>query len=340
MKRKDTMRTNQPLISVIVPVYNVGEFLVPCLDSLLAQTYQNLEILLIDDGSTDASGARCDEYAARDPRFKAIHKENGGVSSARNLGLDIAKGQYIAFVDSDDRVKPDYIEVLYQSIVEMKADIVFCDTEVVDVEGNPVPWISKVKQNRLIDQPGDFLRDIAKQEEGYYAGVWCCLISADVIKDRRFQPLRYGEDSLFMFDLLLTGPRVYLNAYQGYTYVRQPGSVTVNVKAPYRRATDLLKLHSYLYSNLPETPPEVRNTFLTRYAIAVHGVASSAAQFKDRRERRAVRDSLKEHLDNILPQLDRVFGRVRLYIWLYAKMPWLYRGLIRTIETARGIKKT
>ena len=87
---------NQPLISVIIPVYNVGEFLAPCLDSLLAQTYQNLEILLIDDGSTDDSGDRCDEYAKKDPRFKVTHKENGGISSARNAGMDIAKGVQLA----------------------------------------------------------------------------------------------------------------------------------------------------------------------------------------------------------------------------------------------------
>ena len=340
MKRKDTMRTKQPLISVIIPVYNVGEFLAPCLDSLLAQTYQNLEILLIDDGSTDASGTRCDEYAARDPRFKVTHKENGGVSSARNLGLDIAKGQYIAFVDSDDRVKPDYFEVLYRSMAETKADIVFCDAEVVDADGTPVPCPSRVKQNRLVDQPGDFMRDIASQKEGYYACVWCALISADLVKDLRFLPLRYGEDSLFTFDLLRGGPRVYLNAYRGYTYVRWPDSTTVNVKDPYRRAADLLKLHSHMYRNLPATEPDIRDVFLTRYAIAVHGVASSAAQFKDRRERRAVRDSLKEHLDNILPQLDRGSGRVRLYIWLYAKLPWLYRGLFGTINAVRGNKKS
>ena len=334
------MGTNYPLISVIVPVYNAGVFLIPCLDSLLAQTYQNLEILLIDDGSVDESGVRCDEYAEKDPRVKVIHKENGGVSSARNLGLDIAQGEYIAFVDADDRIKPDYLEVLYQDIVEMKVDIAVCDVEVVDAEGTVIAWLPKVKTNRSIHRQSVFIQDIAKQEEGYYASVWGSLISVDVIKSLRFQPMHYGEDSLFMFELLCSEPRVYLNAYRGYTYVRQPGSVTVNVKAPYRRATDLLQLHSYMYSNLPETTPEVRNTFLTRYAIAIHGVASLSVRFKDRTERLSVRDSLKEHLNNILPQLDRIFGRVRLYIWLYVKMPWLYRGLFWSIENVRGIIKT
>ena len=91
-----------PLISIIVPVYNVEDYIRPCLDSILAQTYTNFEAILVDDGSKDGSGSVCDEYAEKDSRFIVVHKENGGVSSARNKGLEIAKGEYIAFVDSDD----------------------------------------------------------------------------------------------------------------------------------------------------------------------------------------------------------------------------------------------
>ena len=95
------------LISVIVPVYNVEEYLPRCVDSLLSQTYEKLEIILVDDGTKDASDKICDAYAARDPRVKVIHKENGGLSSARNAGIDIASGEYLAFVDSDDWIEPD-----------------------------------------------------------------------------------------------------------------------------------------------------------------------------------------------------------------------------------------
>ena len=99
-----------PLISVIVPVYNVAAWLPRCVDSVLTQTYQNLEILLIDDGSTDASGEICDAYAEKDPRIRVIHKKNGGLSSARNAGLDVSNGQYIGFVDSDDWIEPEMYE--------------------------------------------------------------------------------------------------------------------------------------------------------------------------------------------------------------------------------------
>ena len=101
-----------PKISVIVPVYNTEKYLRRCIDSVLAQTYQDFELLLIDDGSKDSSGAICDEYAAKDARVRVFHKENGGVSSARNLGLDNARGEWVTFVDSDDYIEKKLSQVL------------------------------------------------------------------------------------------------------------------------------------------------------------------------------------------------------------------------------------
>ena len=103
---------NKGLISVIVPVYNVEKYLAKCIDSLLAQTFSDFEILLVNDGSPDASGQICDALAKSDDRIRVIHKENGGAASARNSGLDAAKGDYIAFVDGDDLIHPQYLECL------------------------------------------------------------------------------------------------------------------------------------------------------------------------------------------------------------------------------------
>ena len=116
----------KPLISVIVPVYNVKQYLRRCVDSILKQTYENIEIVLIDDGSTDESGAICDRYAQKDVRVKVIHKENGGLSDARNKGMQEARGEYFAFVDSDDYIAKDYIAYLFELIVENKAQISLC----------------------------------------------------------------------------------------------------------------------------------------------------------------------------------------------------------------------
>ena len=106
---------DEPLVSVIIPVYNVSRYLPKCLDSVISQTWRNLEIIVIDDGSTDGSGSICDQYAKRDDRIKVIHSPNRGLSSARNLGLDNLRGQFISFIDSDDWIEPDAVETLVKA---------------------------------------------------------------------------------------------------------------------------------------------------------------------------------------------------------------------------------
>lgn len=121
------MEGNDPTISVIIPVYNAEKYLRLCLDSLISQTYKDFEIILINDGSTDNSSNLCDEYSGIDNRIRVIHKKNGGVSSARQVGIDSARGTYTIYVDSDDWVEPNMLEELYNTAVSSKADMVICD---------------------------------------------------------------------------------------------------------------------------------------------------------------------------------------------------------------------
>ena len=114
------------LISIIVPIYNVSKYLDRCMESLLKQTYTNIEIIMVDDGSPDDCGSKCDDYASRDRRIKVIHKQNAGLGMARNSGLDIANGKYVAFIDSDDYVDIEMIEKLYHRLQNTKADTCFC----------------------------------------------------------------------------------------------------------------------------------------------------------------------------------------------------------------------
>ena len=124
------------LISVIVPVYKVEKYLRKCVDSIIAQTYNNLEIILVDDGSPDNCGKICDEYSEKDTRIKVIHQQNGGLSAARNAGLDIATGDYIGFVDSDDYIAPDMYEKLLNALKENDANLSICNFVYVDSNGN------------------------------------------------------------------------------------------------------------------------------------------------------------------------------------------------------------
>ena len=124
-----------PLISVIVPVYNVEDYLSKCVASILAQSYKNLQVILVDDGSTDRCPEICDDIAKRESRVQTIHKKNGGLSSARNAGIDAANGDFLAFVDSDDYIAPDMYEYLYRNMAETESDISICGKYVVYENG-------------------------------------------------------------------------------------------------------------------------------------------------------------------------------------------------------------
>ena len=121
-----------PKVSIIVPVYNVGKYLSKCLDSLINQTLEDIEIICINDGSTDNSGSICDKWQSRDNRIRVIHRDNGGASSARNSGIKIAVGRYIAYVDSDDWIRQDMYEVMHKMIVTSGADVAICREMAVD----------------------------------------------------------------------------------------------------------------------------------------------------------------------------------------------------------------
>ena len=133
--------TALPLVSIIVPVYNIMEYLPRCVESLRNQTYETIEILLVDDGSTDGTGALCDRLAAEDSRIRVFHKENGGSSSARNLGIAQAKGEYLGFVDSDDYVEPDMYERLYYAVEQNGLPIAQTGRDEIDKDGNILPNI-------------------------------------------------------------------------------------------------------------------------------------------------------------------------------------------------------
>ena len=198
------------LISVIVPVYKVEKYLSKCVDSIINQTYKNLEIILVDDGSPDNSGKMCDEYAKKDGRIKVIHKENAGVSQARNTGIDVAKGDFIAFVDSDDFLCEDMYEKLISKQAESDADLVFCEYSQVKPSGvYPVQesMLNELCQSKNIIY---FLNHdvvsfngnngvLKNQVMGY---VWRILYKKSALAGVRFPTgVKYAEDVLFLLDV-------------------------------------------------------------------------------------------------------------------------------------------
>lgn len=211
-----------PLISVVIPVYRVENFLRKCVDSVLAQTYTNLEIILVDDASPDDCGKICDEYATKDMRLRVIHhRTNQFLSGARNTGLRNAKGEYIAFVDSDDYIEPDMYEYLYGLISQENVPMAMCN--ICEDEG----WHAK----KQIDLPYMLIpaTDIFEYSGWVYA--WNKLYRRDFISDLRFNvATSYGEDALFNFELIKANVPVALGNQQKYHYCyhQNPNALTKN----------------------------------------------------------------------------------------------------------------
>lgn len=180
------------LVSVIVPVYNVEKYLRDCLDSILAQTYSNIEVILINDGSKDGSGSICDEYAAKDSRIKVLHKENGGVSKARNAGLDMMQGEFFSFVDGDDTVEPDYLELMLGEL------------RIKDVDLIRLSWKRGTKECSYrvkFDKMGSFLVTPTNIDDlAWFANIWGLFKTENLNSIRFKEDLKYAEDNLFVFE--------------------------------------------------------------------------------------------------------------------------------------------
>ena len=187
---------SQPKISVIVPVYKTEGLLDRCVESIVGQTYKNLEIILVDDGSPDNCPAMCDEWAEKDSRIRVIHKENGGVSSARNAALDIATGDYIGFVDSDDWIEPEMYSSLIQKISESGKNIALCSYYAVEISGER--YECRCVVDKVVLDQDDYFRFIVLGGDGGY--IWNRLYDADILKEVRFdEDIWYSEDLLFNF---------------------------------------------------------------------------------------------------------------------------------------------
>ena len=236
--------TEKPLISVIVPIYQVEKYLKQCLDSILNQTYRNLEIILIDDGSPDRCGDICDRYASLDSRIKVIHQPNVGLSAARNAGMDIAIGEYISFIDSDDYIVPQYYEKMLEGFKQYPdAPIIAC-LVYQDKDGQ----ITRLSPNWHTTQPV-FHSTLTFCEECLLGkmtvAVWNKLFRAELLKDIRFRVGRIFEDSLFMHDLSpilkqYPGDVVVIPHYLYYYRIRQ-GSICHG-----EEPNIIGSLHSYL----------------------------------------------------------------------------------------------
>lgn len=218
-----------PLISIIVPVYNVEPYLRKCLDSIVNQSYKNLDIIIIDDGSTDGGGGICDEYKANDGRIRVVHQKNSGLSAARNVGLDIARGEYVQFVDSDDWIEDTTCETILSIAIEKKADIVCF--------GYNELFPSGVVKNWSVDSSGEIekveiLRELATETGSIRDYVWNKLFAKRLFDDIRFPIGRCYEDMDVSYRLFHQAENIYVTNTILYHYYRRKGSLAHNRYSP------------------------------------------------------------------------------------------------------------
>ncbi len=261
-------------VSIIVPVYNGEKVLRRCVDSILAQDFRDIEVLLIDDGSKDGSYAIMTEYAEKDPRVVAIHKENGGVSSTRNLGLDKATGKYVQFIDCDDWLPFDSTKLLLRSMTENKVDLVVGDFyRVVDDNVSKKGSISdggiynrtEYAENMMLT-PADF----------YYGVIWNKLYKKEILDKyniRMDTDISFCEDVIFNLEYLLHVKDIYVLKAPIYYYVKTEGSLVaqnLNVQKIVKMKTSVIKYYNDFYKNiLDEQDYEIRKPFIYSYLLAV-----------------------------------------------------------------------
>lgn len=218
----------QPLISVIVPVYLAEKYIHRCVDSILRQTYKNLEIILVDDGSPDKCGEICDEYQKIDSRVKVIHQENAGVSAARNAGIDVAKGEYIAFIDSDDYIQLNMYEKMMFELIKSKVDICVCQWQYEYADGKQVVDSNNIDKTiygrkKAVEFAEFFCR--GQYENGVVCSACDKLYKRDIFNNVRFVG-NYVEDDRIHNEILCKDYFVVIIPEQFYVYCQNKGSLT------------------------------------------------------------------------------------------------------------------
>lgn len=317
------------LISVIVPIYKVEKYLRKCIESILSQTYTNLEIILVDDGSPDKCGEICDEYEKKDSRIKVIHKKNGGLSDARNAGLDIMAGNYVAFVDSDDWIEPQMYEHLLAKLHYFHADIsiggVSCDLD----------------DNGIINTEKIVSYDSAPFSEGnvetmhrFFTTSWAAwdkLYKADLFRDIRYPVGEINEDEAIVLQLLSKCSRVCYSGEIFYHYMKRPGSGSITVSDFSVKKLDWQKHCADNLKFIQENDPELEADAAARYRSSLlwslTEIALSGGDFS--KQIKMLRSALKKNY-HLFQSAPFSYPQDKIRLELLTRFPfWVYKTFIR-----------
>lgn len=299
-------------VSVIIPVYNMEDYLDKCLCSVTEQTYKNIEILVIDDGSTDASPGMCDTWARRDSRIRVLHKKNGGLSDARNAGLDICTGEYLVFIDSDDYVSPEYIEYLVHLMVDNCADISVCEHFYVTNEGVQLRSVIDDGEVAILNQE-ETLREMCS-EKRFSHSAWAKMYRADFFSNVRFPVGHNFEDIATTYKLVLQSDRIAVGNRAMYYYLRREGSIMLE---PFKWSrVDSVRFMEQMASAIVEKWPGLKAIATRRLFLEYFSCWKSAVQS----------DIHSREMDTLLNELYQKVKLIRGSIFSnpMSKKVWVY----------------
>lgn len=326
------------LISVIIPVYKVEAYLQRCVDSVLKQTYENLEIILVDDGSPDGCPAICDAYAARDARVKVIHQANAGLSGARNAGIEAAKGAYLSFIDSDDYVAPDFIESLYEACVTTGSQMSLCRWVYVhgeEIKGTDLSEEMPEKEAVTLFTGRELLANLYIPDGAYYVVAWNKLYRRELFEQVRYPVGRIHEDEA-------TTHKIFHQVKQGafvdrplYGYFVAPSSITRGFNP--RRLDWITGVYERLQFFEQHGYPELMPRGLQAFADGMIDIYFGLVDFQpeNKEAQKQIQDLVRQGCRRV-KQYGRFPLRTAVGYWLFVHMPGLYRKLLDQVKSEHG----
>lgn len=311
------------MVSIVIPVYKVEEHLRSCLNSVKCQTFKDYEVILVDDGSPDNSGQICDEFAKENSRWSVIHKENEGLSCARNTGIDRAKGEYICFIDSDDTVDENYLQFLYQAIVDNQADLAICGYQRVvqlDHIHNEKQWTQSILEREQIWE---------EIFENLNNAAWNKIYRRDLIDNIRFPVgLYHGEDLMFNLRYILKCNQAVMINAPLYHYWERKGSITKSGFSERRSmeitSKDLAK--KFICDYYPRLKPVAEKYCFQARMNVIRSIYKSdlEAQYSE------VVDEYSQYVKMEYKNLyKRLTKKECVEYWLFVYMKWLYKKIIK-----------
>lgn len=307
------------LVSVIVPVYNVEDFVGKCLKSITQQSYENLDIVVVDDGSTDGSGRICDEFAKNDKRITVFHKENGGLSDARNFGIKKAKGELIAFIDSDDWVKKDYISVMYRAMNRADTDIAICG-------------YNNVKPQEATMGGEDATVKLLTKQENIDIVAWNKLYKKSLfVENEIYFPVgKKHEDALTTYKILAKARKVTYVSQSLYEYIKRKNSIMSEGKIEKRllmREVAANEAVKYFSNNVDLKQAAEISLLLAEYALLDFAISGKIDKKYGEAATKWIKENRKEFNDN-----KYLTSKLKVYNLMSTKlgggMYWIFRKIV------------